>query len=303
MKRMMLVLVLLAIGSPAVAQYSVQARQAWIGIAISCTECMLDGPGGRWRFSSPPEAYSVEPGSPAYEAGVRRGDQLTHVNDLSLTTEAGAQRWGRIQPGDPVRLRYLRNGVVRTATFTAAEPRSALRSQDVEHMRELESRLARTDSASRAVHQHARALIEEQLRTEQSSHASMQSRLQELQSYMRGLNAEEQRRADALLRDLVREQQTLHTREARAMEELARRNQALEQRLVSPQDARRTAAQQALSDAYERAAGERLRYSGTLGTTDIEVRGVSPVTVEEMQGELVIKVGDTIVRLTQRERR
>jgi hypothetical protein len=40
-----------------------------------------------------------------------------------------------------------------------------------------------------------------------------------------------------------------------------------------------------------------LRYSGTLGDSEIEVRGSSPVSVTENRDEILITTGGTVVRV------
>jgi hypothetical protein len=69
--------------------------------------------------------------SPAYAAGIRRGDVITHLNEVPLTSEEGGQLFGAIEPGDTVSLRLERNGAERRAQIvadsSAALARSALR--------------------------------------------------------------------------------------------------------------------------------------------------------------------------------
>jgi membrane-associated protease RseP (regulator of RpoE activity) len=63
---------------------------------------------------------NVEPGSPAQRAGIRRGDRLTHVDGLALTTPRGAQRFAAIRPGQAVTWTYRRGSGVHTARTTAS---------------------------------------------------------------------------------------------------------------------------------------------------------------------------------------
>lgn len=308
MRSYLAVAALLAFGVPAGAQQASapQASRAWIGIAFSCSNCtyQADRSGGRWTFTAPPEAYSVDPGSPAYEAGIRRGDVLTHVNDQPITSEQGGLRWARIQPGDQVRIRYLRDGVSRSATFLAGDPRAAQLGRASAEVRALAARMAEQDSAGRALREHVQTLIAERGRraqTERALESAQQARVQELRSYLRDLSADETRRANELIEQLVREQRRLTERESRQMEELVRRNEELAQRLVSPRASQQ--AEQALREANARAGAERLRYSGSIGGTDVEVRGVSPVTVEETADEVIIRVADTVVRLKRTRER
>jgi hypothetical protein len=85
----------------------------WLGIGLSCRQCGSAREAGDthpvWEFSEAPEIWNVEPGSPAARAGIRRGDVLTHIDGVSLTTEDGGRRFGAVRPGQTVRI-TLRRG-------------------------------------------------------------------------------------------------------------------------------------------------------------------------------------------------
>lgn len=49
------------------------------------------------------------------------------------------------------------------------------------------------------------------------------------------------------------------------------------------------------------ASDEHLRYAGVVGNVDIEVRGVSDVNVIKKTGEVIIKTGDSTIRVTVRD--
>jgi PDZ domain len=93
----------------------------WFGFGIQCNNCGFRGPRGRqvFQFTQSPTVVSVEPGTPAARAGMRRGDRLTHVNGNSLTSEAGWRTFAAIQPGQQVRWAYTRGGTTHEATMTA----------------------------------------------------------------------------------------------------------------------------------------------------------------------------------------
>lgn len=93
----------------------------WFGFGIQCTRCeiMRRNEETVFRFRELPTVVSVEPGTPAARAGLRRGDRLTHVDGLALTTDAGGRRFNAIQPGQQVRWTYTRDGGSRQATLTA----------------------------------------------------------------------------------------------------------------------------------------------------------------------------------------
>jgi hypothetical protein len=83
-------------------------------------------------FNESPEVESVEPGSPAARAGIRRGDLLTHVDGVALTSSAGARRFAAIRPGQLVTWTYRRGSRSASARVAAIRrpdlptPRAAL---------------------------------------------------------------------------------------------------------------------------------------------------------------------------------
>ncbi|HWK89941.1 MAG TPA: PDZ domain-containing protein [Longimicrobium sp.] len=104
----------------------------WFGFGIECRDCGAMAPparasGGRpapapaptFFFRHPPTVVSVEPGTPAARAGMRRGDRLTHVNGVSLTTQAGWRAFSGIRPRQQVRWTYTRDGRTHNAVMTA----------------------------------------------------------------------------------------------------------------------------------------------------------------------------------------
>ena len=97
----------------------------WFGFGIQCTECRwsVDDEDGtsEWEFSTPPEISSIQAGSPAAAAGLRRGDILLEIDGELLVSEEGGRRFGSVKPGQNVRWTYSRDGETRTTTATAAE--------------------------------------------------------------------------------------------------------------------------------------------------------------------------------------
>ena len=96
----------------------------WFGFGIQCTNCRwsVDEDTGvsEWEFSAPPEISSVEDGSPAEAAGLRRGDILLEIDGEPLLSSDGGRRFGSVEPGETVRWTYRRGGETRTTTATAA---------------------------------------------------------------------------------------------------------------------------------------------------------------------------------------
>jgi membrane-associated protease RseP (regulator of RpoE activity) len=94
---------------------------------------------------------SVEPGSPAARAGIRRGDILTHVDGMPITTAAGGQRFASIRPGQTVTWTYLRGSRSYTTRATAASRPDRVS-------------MARASAAERAAAAAARSAAGQQLR-------------------------------------------------------------------------------------------------------------------------------------------
>jgi predicted metalloprotease with PDZ domain len=96
-----------------------------LGFGISCKECKVDQEQGTgvpvWEFSTNPELTAVETGKPAYRAGMRSGDILTHINGHAMTSAEGGRLFGAIQPGDTVTFRFARNNTSREVQVVAEQ--------------------------------------------------------------------------------------------------------------------------------------------------------------------------------------
>jgi membrane-associated protease RseP (regulator of RpoE activity) len=215
---------------------------AWFGFGISCTSCGWERPSPaepvRWSFEQPPQILSVEAGSPAARAGLRRGDVLTHIDGVALTTPEGGRRFGAVRPGETVRLTYTRDGTTNTVEI-AAERRPS-------------------PSAALA-----------ELRREITAGRDSLSRLYELRE--RTATAQRARDATATYeRDLI---ERLRSSAARA--------------------------------AAPEGRTEVLRYAGSVGDTDVEVRGNGSVitTILEHGRDIIIVTGDAQIRVRVRDAR
>lgn len=81
--------------------------------------------GYQWSFEEYPRIFSVDDGGPADQAGIRRGDLLTHIDGLSLLSEEGGKHLGQVQPGQRVEVVYQRGSTIGTAKLvvvTAPSP-------------------------------------------------------------------------------------------------------------------------------------------------------------------------------------
>ena len=117
--------------------------RGWFGFSIRCNGCgwVLSEPGRApvWESDEPPELAMVAAESPAGRAGLRSGDRLTHIDGISIMTREGARRFGRVKPGQRVRLTVRRGMATLTreltlssrpevrAAIAAAGPRTTIR--------------------------------------------------------------------------------------------------------------------------------------------------------------------------------
>ena len=115
----------LGVAAPVAPRLPVALPKGEMGFGISCRECKVDDEGDTgvpvWEFSNNPEITGVEAGKPAYRAGMRSGDILTHINGHAMTSAEGGRLFGAIQPGDTVTFRFARNNTSREAQVVAEE--------------------------------------------------------------------------------------------------------------------------------------------------------------------------------------
>lgn len=97
-----------------------------LGFGLTCEDCTIrwdpKSNSYRWEFENPPKVYNVESDSPAYEAGLRRGDKLTHIDGIPLNSEVGGLRFSTLEPGDDVTWTVSRWWKSREVTMTVGSP-------------------------------------------------------------------------------------------------------------------------------------------------------------------------------------
>ena len=220
-----------------------------LGFALLCSDCGWEREGGdeqRWYFHAPPQVYSVEGGSPADRAGLRRGDVILQVDGMPITTDAGARRFASVQPRESVRYTVRRGGSTTQVLLRAGD----------------------------------RVIASAQTRAEREQRETEEQMIEVLRSLER----------IASLRDLDDMR--------RELTELAQR---LEEDEPDPSPEPRSApSQQAVRSA------DQLRYSGSVGTAEIEVRGGAVITqiIEPGRDLLIIKDGTRIrIRAPDADRR
>lgn len=95
--------------------------RGWFGFSIRCNGCgwvMAPGQSPVWESDEPPELAMVDVESPAGRAGLRSGDRLTHINGISIMSREGARLFGRVKPGQRVRLTVQRGNATLTRELT-----------------------------------------------------------------------------------------------------------------------------------------------------------------------------------------
>jgi hypothetical protein len=136
-----------------------------LGFGVSCSACGWTRPvtGGepRFFFEGPLQVYSIEPGSPADRAGLRRGDVITHVDGLGITSDAGARRITDIEPHESVRYTIRRGTSTAYVTLRAtdrAAPPEAMGQRELRERLERISRMRDLEAAQREIVALARLL-------------------------------------------------------------------------------------------------------------------------------------------------
>ena len=117
-----------------------------LGFGVSCSACGWTRPetGGepRFFFEGPLQVYSIEPGSPADRAGLRRGDVITHVDGLAITSDGGGRRIADIEPHESVRY-TIRRGTSTVYVTLRATDRAAAEAMGQRALRERLERIGR----------------------------------------------------------------------------------------------------------------------------------------------------------------
>ena len=221
-----------------------------------------------WHFSEYPSLFSVDPGSPAHEAGLRRGDVLIKIDGVSLTSVDGAHRFSQVEPGQTVSFTYRRGGSERTVRVRAIERPGGSLSVAGEGLSEAVAGLERLQ-AERALELDAQAarLNETLARVEGSALGRQEQELVELRAQIDRLS-------------------TTHSEEAEAQMERLRTELALVE-------------QARAGHPTPSAEDQHLRFTGSVGNTEVEVRGLSSVEVsyDNSTGELLIRTIDSTIRV------
>ena len=245
--------------------------RASFGFGISCSACQAHSENNGsiiWQFNELPEIYSVAEGSQAHRAGIQRGDVITRISDADITSAEGGRRFGRIQPGQDVRFTFRRGSSTFSRDLTA-EPHYLFEAASTTRARDEETLRAARESLEQIRRQELREKeqIDELRKLDERE-------LRELTDRLLRHQAEQTRRLDELRAELERA--------------------AVTRAQIAGQI---TAAGPANRNAATLRERSMIRYSGKLGATDIEVRGVVRPVVRETADEIIIETGDSTIRL------
>jgi hypothetical protein len=265
-----------AVPVPAVApRTNVSRSRGSFGFGLMCSgNCEIRSESnGALYFSDPPEVYSVERGSGADKAGIRRGDVITHVNDQPITSKKGGMTFGTAKPGQTLRFTVRRDGSSRTVALTAAP--APARAPAVE--------LTKSSEALERAQQSLRELQREQ-----------QRQMERIQNEIRRSRTAEENRVRDMQREFYRQEQEHKRKLAELSQELSRAEVRMRAALT---DSLRTSCAVATTSPRP-GARSTLRYTGVIAdAAEIEVRGPNPVTVTEVGDEVIITAGSTQVKV------
>jgi membrane-associated protease RseP (regulator of RpoE activity) len=118
-----------SLGILASPQYADRAPRGWIGFGLSFAGSMRrndDGKPADWIFFEQPSIKSIQPDSPADQAGLRVNDVLLAIDGLALDSESGGRRFSRMEPGETIAWKVKRGRETMTIETVAAERPSRL---------------------------------------------------------------------------------------------------------------------------------------------------------------------------------
>jgi hypothetical protein len=177
-----------------------------LGLGVQCSQCTVSS--GRraqaWSFQEPPVIITVDVDGPAHRALLRRGDTLTAMDGVDLTTPQGGRAFGSIEPGQRVTITYRRAGTERRITLVAvaqpdASPEELATFEEYRRMRDSSVATYREQMTTSVARLQAEARdMERMLRELESNRGAMDSsqrRLASLDSLVRAMRGIERARA------------------------------------------------------------------------------------------------------------
>lgn len=275
----------------------------WLGMGLECEQCSVTGLRSRYSsitFRAAPAILTVDVDGPAHRAGLRRGDTLTTIDGIDLTTNEGGRAFAAVEPGQHVTLGVRRGGAERHVALIAvarpdATPEELAAYDEYKRARDSSDAYYRqTLTTSVAQAQAQLRLLEATLRDMDASRSSADStrrQLQSIDSLMRVLRLLERRKYNMSGFDFA----------------FAYPNVSVN---VNPMPAMPPMAPMAPMGPTGIGVGvgggvvAPLRYSGRLGTVNIEGRSYGPISTQELgDSVVVVNTGGAQIRIYTRPNR
>lgn len=271
----------------------------WLGMGMECEQCSVTDFGVRraWRFRAPPAVTAIDVDGPAHRAGLRRGDTLTAIDGVDLTTPDGGRAFAEIEPGQRVTLTVRRAGREMRIPLVAvarpdASPEELRVFEEYRRMRDsVESEYRMVYSAALARAQVAMREAERLLREASLGRAHIDSSRRWIVSI------------DSVLRALLRDRSRLI---GEAFSGGIAYPVPFEVPLSPPVAPVAPVPSPAPSLAPSRVTTVHpLRYSGRVGNVNVEVRAPAGVNAQEVGDSLIVVLapGGVEVKIQQRGRR
>jgi membrane-associated protease RseP (regulator of RpoE activity) len=278
----------------------------WLGMGLECEQCSVTNFGQRMRgasFRQPPAVLTVDVDGPAHRAGLRRGDTLTTIDGVDLTSREGGQAFSAVEPGQRVTLGVRRGGAERRVMLTAVARPDATqeeiaafdeykRSRDSSDASYRELLAASTARAQVSIRELERALRE--MDNSRSAADSTRRVMGSLDSLIRVLRMLERRKYSESGFDFSFNMPNVTPR-AFAMPSPA---------AIAPMAPTAPTTPAAAMAPMAYAGSAPLRYSGRLGAVNVEVRSFGPNNTQEVGDSLiVINTGSAEIKVYLRPNR
>lgn len=267
----------------------------WLGMGLECEQCQVMSLGRRqqaWNFSQPPAVLTVDVDGPAHRGGLRRGDTLTAIDGVELTTRAGGSAFANIEPGQRVSITVRRDGRSRQVTLVAV-PRPDASRDEVQAFEEYRRMRDSSNTVYRQILTATASRAQEEIR-------QLETLLRESQS----VSAEESRRRISALDSAIRVLRELERQRSREGLFTVTSPMALSWGAAAPVPPGQVEVPVMAIAPVRPGAVYPLRYSGRLGLVNVDVRSPGAPYVQEVGDSLIVIVmpGGGEVRVATRRR-